>query len=346
MNSATGESPAKLNLTLRVLGRRPDGYHEIESLVAQVDLCDVVRVGLRDDGRTTISCSDPGIPADETNLALRAARLLLRDSGRDAQGLEIALEKRIPAGAGLGGGSSNAATTLRLVNELLGLGYTNERLAGLGATLGADVPLFFHESPCVVSGIGQTIGPAWPEPYGRDARTTPEQYRRDAHATQEQHGRDAGTTSEQREQDARTASEQRGRDAGTAPERAAVATRNWWATIVVPDVRCATADVYAAWRVPDKPPRRPKTVELLWRFRSPGMLMSQLYNDLEPAAFAVRPELERIHFEVSKMAGGPVRMTGSGSALFRLFSDEAEARLLAQQVGNALGLRAQAVRLR
>lgn len=156
MEALTRESPAKLNLTLRVLRKRDDGYHEIESLVTRIGLCDTVSVSERPNGRRTLACNDPSIPNDETNLALKAASALADRAAKD-RGVHIEITKRIPAGAGLGGGSSNAATTLMLLNELWRTELTQPELARLGAAIGADVPLFFHEPLCVLRGSGERM---------------------------------------------------------------------------------------------------------------------------------------------------------------------------------------------
>ena len=137
MDTLTRQSPAKINLTLRVVGKRDDGFHEIESLIARIDLCDTVHVSPRDDGRLTLECDEPSIPADESNLALKAAAIL-RDKAAAPQGAHMSLKKRIPAGAGLGGGSSNAAATLMLLNEFWNLGLPNSKLATIGTEIGSS----------------------------------------------------------------------------------------------------------------------------------------------------------------------------------------------------------------
>jgi len=114
MNTLSAPSPAKINLTLRVVGKRADGFHEIESLVARVELCDTISVTRHEDGCFALDCDDPTLPGDGSNLVLRAARTLAEAAGVN-RGADIVLRKRIPAGAGLGGGSSNAATTLMLL---------------------------------------------------------------------------------------------------------------------------------------------------------------------------------------------------------------------------------------
>lgn len=151
-------SPAKINLTLRVTGVRGDGFHEIESLVALVSLYDTVTVARREDNRRALHCNDPRVPRDQRNLALRAASELAAECGL-AHGFDLRLQKRIPLGAGLGGGSSNAATTLLLLNELWRLGLNPERLAQIGARVGSDVPLFLHGPASIIRGRGEQVEP-------------------------------------------------------------------------------------------------------------------------------------------------------------------------------------------
>jgi 4-diphosphocytidyl-2-C-methyl-D-erythritol kinase len=144
------EAPAKLNLWLEVLGRRPDGYHEIDSFLAEIDLADTVRL----DKATEISLHVEGspAPADESNLAWRAAAAL-------GVGARIHLVKRIPAGAGLGGGSSDAAAVLKGLAALYGLTLPEGRLAALAVSLGADVPFFLHGGTARCRGIGERVEP-------------------------------------------------------------------------------------------------------------------------------------------------------------------------------------------
>lgn len=145
---------AKLNLTLRIVGRRPDGYHELQSLVTAVDLADRIAVAPAEEGITLVGPTELGPP--EGNLAHRAARALL-PKGRP--GVRIELEKRIPVGAGLGGGSSDAGAVLAGLNELFSLGKSPAELAAVAADLGADVPFFLGPSPAWVEGIGDRITP-------------------------------------------------------------------------------------------------------------------------------------------------------------------------------------------
>jgi len=150
-------APAKINLGLRVLGRRADGYHDIVSLMVPVGLFDVVRVESARSGIELI-CLDSDLPADEGNLVHRAAQLILRECGSDA-GVRLELHKRIPVGAGLGGGSSDAAATLKGVNELLGSPLAHEELHRLAVGLGADVPFFLLGGPALAEGIGDRLTP-------------------------------------------------------------------------------------------------------------------------------------------------------------------------------------------
>jgi 4-diphosphocytidyl-2-C-methyl-D-erythritol kinase len=153
-------APAKVNLTLRILGRRPDGYHDLESLVQKVSLYDRLTFSDADDGVIELTCDDPTLPTDSGNLVWRAADLLRERFAPPGRGVRIRLEKRIPHGAGLGGGSSDAATTLLGLNSLWDLKLSREVLSDLGARLGSDIPLFLHPSPSVMTGRGEIVDPA------------------------------------------------------------------------------------------------------------------------------------------------------------------------------------------
>jgi len=157
-------APAKINLFLRVLGRRDDGYHELQTVFQLLDFGDEVDLRVRDDGVLRRTRPVAGVAA-ERDLALRAARLLARASGTRL-GAEIGLRKRIPMGAGLGGGSSNAATVLVALDRLWALDWGVERLAALGLELGADVPVFVRGRSAWAEGIGErlqsvTLDEAW-----------------------------------------------------------------------------------------------------------------------------------------------------------------------------------------
>jgi 4-diphosphocytidyl-2-C-methyl-D-erythritol kinase len=149
-------APAKLNLFLHVVGRRPDGYHLLQSVFTLIDWCDTLHVERRSDGR--ISREDIGPTLPEDDLCTRAARALQAASGT-TQGAHIAIDKQVPWGAGLGGGSSDAATTLIALNRLWGLHWPRSRLLDLGLSLGADVPFFIGGQNAWVEGIGEHLTP-------------------------------------------------------------------------------------------------------------------------------------------------------------------------------------------
>ena len=157
-------APAKLNLFLHVLGRREDGYHELQTVFQFLDLADRVRIARRDDTRVRRTAATPGVE-EADDLVVRAARLLREASGI-AAGTDIAVEKRIPLGGGLGGGSSDAASTLVGLDRLWGLGMDTDRLAALGARLGADVPVFVRGLAAWGEGVGERLVPvALEEPW-------------------------------------------------------------------------------------------------------------------------------------------------------------------------------------
>lgn len=149
------EAPAKINLFLKVLGRRADGYHDIYSLVQTVDLFDALTFTRAKLG-ISLKCDSDDVPKDESNLVWKAAALLHRKMGLPA-GVKIELHKRIPVGAGLGGGSSDAAATLKGLNNLFELGLQGRELAALAVELGSDVPLFFSTGQCLISGRGEVV---------------------------------------------------------------------------------------------------------------------------------------------------------------------------------------------
>lgn len=148
------KAPAKVNLFLHVLGRRADGYHRLQSVFVLIDWADTLHIERRADAR--LQRHDLGAPLPADDLCLRAARALQLASGTRL-GVDIHIDKRVPAGAGLGGGSSDAATTLLALNRLWDLKWPRERLAALALKLGADVPFFVHGRNAFVQGIGEQI---------------------------------------------------------------------------------------------------------------------------------------------------------------------------------------------
>jgi 4-diphosphocytidyl-2-C-methyl-D-erythritol kinase len=150
-------APAKLNLFLHVVGRRADGYHLLQTLFRLIDLQDTLRFAPREDDEVRLAATLPGV-AEDGDLTVRAARLLQAETG-SRRGVTIAMEKRVPMGGGLGGGSSDAATTLLALNVLWGLGLPRDRLAGLGLRLGADVPFFLFGRNAFAEGVGEVLVP-------------------------------------------------------------------------------------------------------------------------------------------------------------------------------------------
>lgn len=155
--SVTISAPAKINLILRILDRRTDGFHNLWSLMQTVGLEDDITISLnRNHADIRLTCDDRSLSADQGNLVYRAAAAVLQRS-RKAVGLDIALNKRIPVGAGLGGGSSDAAATIIGVNRLLGLGWSAVEMAQVGQELGSDVPFFFFAPSAFVAGKGERV---------------------------------------------------------------------------------------------------------------------------------------------------------------------------------------------
>lgn len=150
------DAPAKINVFLEVLGKRPDGYHELETVMLRTDFCDRLSFDLLDSGEILFTCSDVTLPTDEKNLVVRAARLLQSDFGVSL-GCRIHLEKQIPHGAGLGGGSSDAATTIMGLNQLWNLGLSTAEMSNIGARLGSDIPFFFWGKAAICRGRGENV---------------------------------------------------------------------------------------------------------------------------------------------------------------------------------------------
>jgi len=148
-------APAKLNLMLRVVGRRPDGYHLLQTVFQFIDLCDELYLDVRADGKVRRDNELPGLASDD-DLVVKAARLLQQTTACRL-GVDIHLEKRIPMGGGLGGGSSDAATTLLALNRLWGCGLGLDSLMQLGLQVGADVPIFIHGHAAWAEGVGEKL---------------------------------------------------------------------------------------------------------------------------------------------------------------------------------------------
>ncbi len=180
--SVTLSAPAKLNLSLDVLGRRPDGYHELATVMQTVDWCDTVTVDFAEDAAIHLTC-DGGIPADEHNLAYRAAALF-REATGDPRGFTVDVKKRIPAEAGMAGGSTDAAATLKALNALTDTPLDTDALLALAAQLGADVPFCVQGGTALATGTGTTLQLLPPLPHcyfvvvkPEGGVSTPEAYR-------------------------------------------------------------------------------------------------------------------------------------------------------------------------
>jgi 4-diphosphocytidyl-2C-methyl-D-erythritol kinase len=347
---------AKLTLSLQVLGVRPDGYHELEALVVSLrDPHDVVGLRLqapfgvrvRLSGRAVI-----GVPADESNLAVRAARVLLEAAadGDDpgpwaASGLDISLHKTIPAGAGLGGGSADAAAVIVGGARLLGLSLDSATLAALGASLGSDVPFCVLGGAAWMRGRGEIIDPLPPFPLlsrapqpgsappsvpspppgvpspgwpGVPPRTGP-----------------GGVPVPTGASRLPAVSPPPGPSAGSSwpvePEIGGLAL-----VVAVPPFPLSTPAVYRAWDQLGGP-RSTRAVPLPDGLAGPGFsglgLPDHLVNDLEPAAEHVEPRLRPFRETLEALSGGPALLAGSGSAYVVAAASPAQAAVLATQVG-------------
>lgn len=151
------KSPAKVNVSLRILNKREDGYHNIQSIIQMISLFDVLTFKKEGSG-ITLESNSKEIPLDSNNIIFRAA-VLLKEKNKIKEGVSISIEKNIPVSAGLGGGSSNAAATLATLNKLWGLGYSMSDLSLIGSSLGSDVPFFLGEPAAFVEGMGEIVCP-------------------------------------------------------------------------------------------------------------------------------------------------------------------------------------------
>ena len=274
MASMAATAPAKINLTLEVLGRMSDGYHELRSLAVGIELQDRVRCTVLESTGVEIRCNESSLESHD-NLAVRAAQTLAAEIGH-SPALRIELDKAIPIGGGLGGGSSDAATTLSLCDKLWGLGLGRDRLAAIGATLGADIPLFFSLPSAVITGRGERVRPV-------DMRWS-----------------------------------------------------GWVLLVFVPEV-VSTAEVYAAWRPSDSMPASEDRAKAVLASTDARQLTQWLSNDLEQAVFRVSPTVGGVFEALNQEGLGPMRVSGAGSTLFRLFDEQTAAIQTARAI-EALGL--------
>lgn len=150
-------SPAKVNMSLHVVARRPDGYHDLSMVMTRVSLYDEIKLTLKDRG-ISLSCDNPSVPKNEENIAWKAAESLIKKKKLET-GIHIDIKKRIPMGGGLGGGSSNAASVLMGLNSLTDSRTSSEELIEIGLKLGADVPFFIFKGPALAEGVGERLRP-------------------------------------------------------------------------------------------------------------------------------------------------------------------------------------------
>ncbi len=267
------DCPAKINLFLEVLRKRADGYHDLSSVFLAVDLIDKLTVEARDDGKLSLTCTEPGIPLDKSNLVIRAADALRQQYGvRD--GAHFHLEKRIPSGAGLGGGSSNAAAALRAANTLWQLDLDTEMLAEIGAGIGSDVPFFLHGGTALCEGRGERITPLSPFP-----RHTP-------------------------------------------------------LVLVLSALQSNTGAAYAGLQLPSPDQQRTAAdfIQAMENQSIPGM-ENAAFNRFEPCVFHALPQLRALSAAISHTLDRPLRMSGSGTALWFFGTlDEAQKRLHADPI--------------
>lgn len=285
-------APAKLNLFLGVGRPRDDGFHPLVSWMCTIGLFDELCVEQAQGDGLRLICDHPDLPTDDGNLVVRAARLMAdRLAKQPPQGwrrpaaLAARLHKRIPVGAGLGGGSADGACMLAALNGLWNAGCGRDGLAALAARLGSDLSFFFYAPSAVCRGRGEEVQPIAPP-------------------------------------------------------------RPRYAVVLLPELVLSTAAVYR--RFDEMGLGRDLSVEPDWRAWTSldaASLMPLLANDLEPAAFSMAPALDRLRLESEKVLNRPVRMSGSGSALFTLLDGEREAADCAAEASCRLGVRAVAVEL-
>lgn len=317
-------APAKINLHLRVGPPAVDGFHPLLTWMCTVSLFDTLdfsQVDLQtvNAPELVLYCDDPALPCDGTNLIIRAgklladaicaeksARLTTREGGdafgreclsprgnegsalsRGLRGVGVVLQKRIPTGAGLGGGSSDGATAMLGLNRAWGADLSAERLAELAGQCGSDLPFFFYGQSSICTGRGQIVKPT-PPPAVR------------------------------------------------------------WGVLVLPKIVMPTPAVYRKFdelrlgnsNVLAEPPDWQA-----WAKMSADQLLPCLVNDLESPAFALCPELGKLRAAIESLLKRPVRMSGSGSSLFTLFDDRAEAESAAIHISSSLGVSAQPVQI-
>lgn len=267
-------APAKINLGLRILRKRSDGFHDLETVFLRIGWNDEIRFDSAPSD--TMTCSNPSLPVDEDNLCLQAVKAVRSAGGAATGGLHVHLEKNLPFGAGLGGGSSDAATCLQAANDHLKAGLDESRLHELAAELGSDVPFFLMESG-IALGTGR----------GEVLRAMP------------------------------------------FPE----ALKDTWMVVAVPQVHISTAEAYRGIRPND---REEGALPGLVAEGSLAQWRQGLVNDFEAHLFESHPQLARLKSDLREAGADYAAMSGSGSAVFGVFTGEQEAFDVAQSFGSEM----------
>jgi 4-diphosphocytidyl-2-C-methyl-D-erythritol kinase len=262
-------APAKLNLFLEILRKRPDGYHDIESLMLAVDLFDTLEFHTDYNGQIYLSCDPSSLSSGPENLVFQAADKLRMKAARSDLGVSIRLTKRIPTQAGLAGGSSDAALALLALNQIWKLGLTRIELAGIASEIGSDVGFFLNPPAGWCTGRGEIVTP---EPLGRALDFV----------------------------------------------------------LVCPPVGLATVAVFRQVAVPDNPEPGGE-MRLAIRLGDPVAIGQMLFNRLEQPAFALSPVVQQVRQRLTELAPCGAMMSGSGSAVFALCQNRAEAVWVAER---------------
>jgi 4-diphosphocytidyl-2-C-methyl-D-erythritol kinase len=260
-------SPAKVNLFLKVTSKRPDGYHNLVSVVDIISIYDVMRLQEARDGEVVVRDDQGLLPRGAANTVYRAI-MLIKEKYGIAAGMIVDVEKRIPIGSGLGGGSGNAATVMKELVRLWDLRVGASELAMIGRLVGADVPLFLYGKPCVMRGVGERISP--------------------------------------------------------------IDLPVIWYIVIYPNAVVNTGDVYNNLRIVLT--RDENEVTFSGKFSRVRDIVNILENDLEEAAFFLCPRIKTIKERLKKAGALGSLMTGSGSAVFGVFEDEAGARKALEKV--------------
>jgi 4-diphosphocytidyl-2-C-methyl-D-erythritol kinase len=266
-NALVAACPAKLNLFLEVVGKRPDGYHSIKTLILAVDLFDTLELRVAAPGQFSLECIPPDLTSGPENLVAEATAAFRSRFGSSPTGLAARLTKRIPTEAGLGGGSSDAAATLQSINRLGRFGRDQHNLSAVAADCGSDVGFFLAPPAAWCTGRGEIVQPV-----------------------------SVGGT--------------------------------FHFVVVKPAVGCPTAEVYKRVPVPANPQRGDAAVAAL-AAGDPVALAKSLFNRLQESAFLVAPETRTVHHRLLAANSLAAAVTGSGSAVFAVGRDAADARRIA-----------------